>query len=171
MYAVKNGMYFMTQDLNKGLEYLRLSDLLNNQKEKLQAVSILSDKDMFYSLLVEFGAYDKRQSEALAGMRLLDCLDLCDNPQAEARAQNYQMVKVPSIHRINYLIKQKAVNEVNDAKAKAEASHAEKIQKENRNHEIKMAILDVTMNDNWIYYSHTNTVCIHWNERYDKMND
>lgn len=163
MYAVENGMYHIKRDLQKWLDYLRLHSLNEEQKLYLQAIAELDDKNMFFDCLKRYGALDLWKQEAIEAIQLLEMEEVLKDARAVGRKLEYTSVSVPNIERIRKDVEIKKAMEVKAIKDKEIANHKERVKKELRSHTIKMAMLDITTNDNRIYYNHNNTL------KFDRM--
>lgn len=166
MYAIENWMYRMKQDLQKWLDYLRIKNISDIQKETLKAISDLWDWDMFYTVINWLWLCKQRKEEADEAIKLVW---LERTEEMKAREIKNKIVYVPEVDEIKRLVNVKKQNEIEKIKNDEIKRYKEKISKEKRSHEIKIAMLEITLNDNWIYYNHTNNIKFNWKNYWDNF--
>lgn len=167
MYAIENWMYHMKRDRDTGIKYLRICNLTDGEIDLLEKIAILDNKDMFYTCLKDLGVYAKWKEEAQKGIALMESLWFSKEWELTPRKQNYKK-KTYKID-LDHAIKVKHNQEVREKKEELKISY-EKEQNENTTkYNIKKEILDITLNNNYIIYSNSNTIEINRRDRSDKM--
>lgn len=104
MYAIENWMYHIKENLQTWLDYLRLKYCTKEQKELLQAIAELWDKNMFYTVLEKIGAIASRKKQAQEVIEMLWFQDVYQDERAIGRKMEYTIVSVGNIDEIKNLL-------------------------------------------------------------------
>lgn len=173
LYAVENGMYFMKEDRNKAIDYLRITE---NECDTLTLA--LDDKLYFKYLLFSLGIVDRWKKEANIFIQFLEEKTGCKwkNPYKE-NDSHFKPLTEDETKTVENRISAQYYTIKNIQKRQAAAAVAEyqkkrqdvidyytKKEKELRiDMEVKLTVLDFGLSiDNVIYYNHNNKLVFNW---------
>lgn len=182
LYLVGNGYYLLQKDKKQAKKYLRVTD------EELEFLAKCEDKDYFKYQLFALGIVERWQEESRKAIQALEELtgDVWVNPYKESEERHRLFLSDEEREEIEGKIlsgyyTESAIQERQEAKRIAEIekrknevikTFEERINKETKEKDVKLAILGAgLLSDNYIYYVEGNNVVFNYYSYHDKIKE